>query len=116
MSGELGQKLDVIIEESQKVREIAAIAERARRRLLVATLVVGVIGALLLAGVMWVGLANRQTVDTIVGCTTPGGECYDRGQARTGEIVQRIVDAQIATVECRNEVDVRACVEQKLSP
>jgi hypothetical protein len=102
VSGELGQKLDAIIEESQKVRDIATIAEQARRRLLVATLVVGVIGALLLVSVLWVGLENRHTVDAI--------------QTQTGEVIQRIVDAQVAAVECRDEVDVRACVEQKLSP
>jgi hypothetical protein len=116
MSENLINKLDEVITESKKVREISALAEKARSRLLKLTLVVGVILILILGGVLWTGLLILDTSDTIACYTTPGEPCYDRQQDASDKVVQTLLDSQIAVVECQDEADVRACVEQKLVP
>jgi hypothetical protein len=116
VSAELNQKLDDVLTESKKVREITVIAERARRRLLEVVILVGALAVLLLGGVLWTVLQIQNVADTIACYTTVGTECYERQQQRSAAVVQGIIDAQIAAVECQDEPNVRACVEQKLAP
>jgi hypothetical protein len=108
--------LQELIKVSREMGDIATVAEKARNRLLRVTIAVGVLAMLLLAGVLFVAIDNRHTGDTIVDCTTPEGDCFRQNQARTGQVIQRILDGQIANTECRDEADVRACVEAKLAP
>jgi hypothetical protein len=112
---DLNRTLGELIEVSREMGTVASVAERARRRLLTITIAVGALATLLLAAVLLVAVENRQTGDQIVSCTSPDGECFKRGQTRTAQVVQRILDGQIANTECRNEPDVRACVEAKLA-
>jgi hypothetical protein len=106
--------LNQVIEEAKAVREIARIAEKARTRLVLVVLAVATLAVLLLVSVLWVGVNNQSLSRTIVDCTTAGGSCYEESRSRTTSVIDRVIDAQIATVECRNEPDIRACVEQKL--
>jgi hypothetical protein len=39
---------------------------------------------------------GKQTRDRIADCTTPGGECYQEGQKRTGEAIQILYEQGIA--------------------
>jgi hypothetical protein len=106
--------LNQVIEEARAVREIARIAEKARTRLMLVVLTVATLAVLLLVGVLWVGVTNQNLSRTIVDCTTAGGSCYEESRSRTASVIDRVIDAQIATIECRNEPDIRTCVEQKL--
>jgi hypothetical protein len=106
--------LKQVIEEAKAVREIARIAEKARTRLVLVVLAVATLGVLLLIGVLWIGVSNQNLSRTIADCTTAGGTCYEQSRSRTTSVIDQVIDAQIATIECRNEPDIRACVEQKL--
>jgi hypothetical protein len=108
--------LQDLLNVSREISTVATIAEKARIRLLKVTVAVAALAVLLLAGVLWVALENQRTANTIESCITPEGECFKQSQARTGTVVQRILDGQIANTECRDEADVRACVEAKLAP
>lgn len=123
MPEDLVQKLEDVITESRKLRETAVSAERARKRWTLVIQVATVALALALAGLLWMtfqirGLAqdNRELSETINSCTTPGEECFEDAQARTQGVVQRILEGQIAAQECREAIDIRTCMEQKLEP
>jgi hypothetical protein len=47
---------------------------------------------------------NRRTGQLIAGCTTPGGKCYERGQAQTASAVAAIV----ALIDERVRTDLAA--------
>lgn len=108
--------LEELTQIARETTEVATLATQASRRLRIAVLIGVVILVVLMAGVLGVAVENRRTADTIVDCTTPEGECFKQSQARTAGVVQRILDGQIANTECRDEADVRACVEAKLAP
>lgn len=94
--------------------------------------VIFVIGFLMLAGLIVIALQNRANgatartnTATIKDCTTPGGDCYQRGQQTTGAAVSQIV-AQvnahtnlvlIATLECSKphttNPELAACLRSK---
>jgi hypothetical protein len=90
--------------EQQKRANLAAIvaadpnASRAKRRwevarrlltILTATATVAALGLLIYLA----GSANAGA-EAIRDCTTPGGQCYERGQAQQAKAVAQIVDAQ----------------------
>lgn len=75
----------------------------------------GILGLLLLVGQGVVTVQNygnsaqtRRATSTILDCTTPGGQCYERSQTSTGRAVAQIVGeinahtdiVFLATVEC----------------
>lgn len=61
-------------------------------------------------------VVNRQNSELLVDCTVPGGECYERGQNRTGEAVAVIGRASVAAAYCaqrHEEIDqLEKCVLQ----
>ncbi len=65
-----------------------------------------------------VTLQSRATLRQITDCTTPGRACYDQGQARTGDAIQQLIDAQLAVAVCSKvettEPGLRACVTARL--
>jgi hypothetical protein len=113
---DLHRTLAELIEESKALASVATVAEKARIKLqwLVIALLVVVIPLVVID--VWIAVENKRTGDAIIDCTTPEGDCFQRNQTRTGEVIQRILDGQIANTECRDEADVRACVEAKLAP
>ena len=72
--------------------------------------------ALLLAGER----AATEARDRLLDCTTPEGECYREGQARTGRAVGSINEATVAAAYCArldasSVAVIRACVERELA-
>lgn len=108
--------LSDLIAAAREMESVAQAAERARWRLFVATLAIAAILLVMMVALLMVALANRETAQTIVSCTTPGGECFKQSQVRTAAVVERILDGQIANTECGDAADIRACVESKLEP
>lgn len=56
----------------------------------------GVVLALMLAGVLWIGLVNREGVARVKDCTTDGGKCKQRGEQDVAKAVSNIVLQQTA--------------------
>lgn len=97
-------------------------ARRHRDRRMMALLVVL---ALLVVALAALGLMNRRTneqnaelVRQIKDCTTAGGACYERGQARTGSAVAQVVRAQVFIDLCGRDpgndtaAEMQACVAE----
>ena len=63
--------------------------------------------------------ALKEAVRLIISCTTPEGECSQRGQRRTGEAVASINDVIIAAAACAKlhdtETAIRACVVRSIN-
>lgn len=59
-------------------------------------------------------LNGFQTRRTLVDCVTPGGRCFTESQARTGEAVQQLIDAnQLDEVATRRVVVIAAACAQE---
>lgn len=89
----------------------------------------GMVGIIIL-GFLLLGLAsdNRDNGDAtragtarIVDCTTPGGDCYEAGQAGQAKAISTLVQAQIAVSVCArdplnfDEAAVQKCVSDRLA-
>lgn len=71
-------------------------------------------------------LANLEQIravnERIADCTTVGGECYDRGAARTGQAIAELARLQIAIELCGRDADndtvaeMERCVAAKSKP
>lgn len=71
--------------------------------------------------------STKQTAELVEECTTPGGECYERGQENTGKAVSDIGRVTVLAAACAaslspEQVDVptradmiQRCIEQQLS-
>jgi hypothetical protein len=109
--------LELLLEESQKLRKDVKAAERNRRRLI--GLVAGlVVGGLILLIVNLVGvLSTRQIAETIACQTTPGASCFEQARDDADSTLTRILEGQIAVAECQNEAtsNLRSCVDLKLN-
>lgn len=64
---------------------------------------------------------NAETLRIIRSCTTPGDDCFDRGQERTAEVVADINEVSIFAAACAdmpgNQTvdDIYACVVRRLA-
>jgi hypothetical protein len=92
--------------EAERTR--LAIEDRTRQQRRIATLLIAFMLVMLFLFLLELGILiqnrqrsaqARQTLDTsakvaaqIADCTTPGGTCYNAGQARTGAAIQRLDD------------------------
>lgn len=47
---------------------------------------------LMMFGLGLIGWQGQQQRQDLIDCTTPGGECYERGQERTAEVIQTLLD------------------------
>jgi hypothetical protein len=61
---------------------------------------------------------NKATGDRIRDSTTPGGQCYQEGNSRTGTAIASINQVTIAAVSCANrhvgDAAIRVCVAEAL--
>lgn len=65
--------------------------------------------------------ASERTLDRVTECTTPGRECYERGQERTASAVADINRAAVYAAACADREGVQgvdeiyACVVRQLA-
>jgi hypothetical protein len=107
--------LELLLEESQRLRKDVKTAERNRRRLigLVAVLAAMVLSLLVVNIVST--LSTRGIAETIACQTTPGASCYEQARDDADSTLTRILEGQIAVAECRDDKNLRACVDLKLN-
>lgn len=121
----LRKNLADLIAESQALRADVKTSEAARRRESWFNLVISAIGMVAIVLVLVVAFQNRQITEQnndlsqqIRSCTTPGGDCYKEGQARTSTAVGKILEAQLVIAECARstttDAALRACATKKL--
>lgn len=64
---------------------------------------------------------NTEISEQIADCTTAGGDCYERGQARTGGAIAELVRAQIIVEACGRvpgndtAAEIQACVAEQMA-
>lgn len=62
---------------------------------------------------------NARTSELIADCTTEGGDCYRKGQARSATAVQGAIRGYLAVAQCQRVTDTDAelerCVARKLA-
>lgn len=89
-----------------------------------------VMTALILAvcsALTWIALSNRsinhtvqENTNRIIDCTTAGHDCYDNGQKSTGQAVQQLVVAGLASDWCvahtKTYADAQKCVIRLTKP
>jgi hypothetical protein len=116
----LRESLDSLIVESQMLRTDVRAAETQRsretaRRRQENLAMFGLLGVLSLLMLLMITVAwqNNQLAqhvkassDQLQDCTTPGGDCYKQGQARTGQAVQTLQRIQIYIVQCSRSLPV----------
>lgn len=60
---------------------------------------------------------NAQLIQQISDCTTPGGECYERGSKRSSEAITLLVQGLIFVETCSKthdtDVEIQSCVTKK---
>lgn len=117
--GSLGTELTRLANEAQSLRADVARDAQSRKKgqvmlgasIFVVLVLVTVLGVLLIQG--------QRTNDAIEDCTTPGGGCYQRGQAQTGRAIGQLISAQEAIAECSKSTasaaELRSCVAAKLA-
>lgn len=65
---------------------------------------------------------NRANGQRLIDCTTPGGQCFEDGNDRTGEAIGTINEVTILAASCvqlpgiDTEAEIRECIEQGLNP
>lgn len=103
----LRDSLSGLIAESQALRADVHSAEVARKRANQINL--GLLGLLslfvaLLVAIGWQGnetiKQSRETNKAIADCATPGGRCYEEGQARTGGAISAVVQISVFVSQC----------------
>lgn len=57
--------------------------------------------AMVVAVIVLIGIAqdNQRNGQLLIDCTQPGGDCYEKGQERTGEVIQLLLDEIHADLE-----------------
>lgn len=92
-------------------------------RIIIITMSIVVIVVLVMLVILGFGeYRAAQQRELILSCTTPTGQCYKEGQARTAGAVKSIVDANAAvaaaTAACSEShngyVAIRACIDRTL--
>lgn len=117
--GPIGTALETLATEATKLRAEVAAAER-KRKFFQLLLVGFVVALLVVVSGEWLSIAQgHRTGDRIESCTTPGGECYQRGQQQTGRAIGQLISAQESIAECEKStstaVELRSCVAAKLA-
>lgn len=143
--------LTALIRESQELREDVAAREKrqrqetaereARQRKVMMLLGLAVLVALVMIGSVMVLLVqsrqrgndtrallrtNAATNQRIADCTTQGGQCYEQGARRSGELIseliRRLLLAQKDIAVCRAQTEngtvaeLQACIDTALKP
>lgn len=81
-------------------------SDRLRRLILAVGVVVAVLFGLTGAGAVTVAVLNRQLNSQVHGCVTPGGDCYEDNQRRTGQAL-----GSIAATDLANAAAVAVCAK-----
>jgi hypothetical protein len=130
----LGEAASAMTEEIRADREQRAIeheqlvarARKQNRRIMWLLVIV----AVLVAALAGMAVVNRQTnaqsaevIREIRSCTSEKGECYQRGQQRTGAAIKELLDGNlrntVIVVSCaertETEAELLACAEARLA-
>jgi hypothetical protein len=107
---------------TSEIRMVDHARKSDRRQTLLVFALLG-IGAILMGVGVWrlntLSDQNHRLVARIESCTSPGGECYQRGQKQTGEAVENINKFVIWAAECSNDGEpdpvVERCIKQKFA-
>jgi hypothetical protein len=116
--------------EARGVEARTALAEQRQQNRRMLSLLV--IVAVLVAGLVTIGIANRrlgnanaalnkqnsQIVARIESCTTVGGKCYEQSAGRTKDAVTQLMRVQVAVAQCSRSTDtdteLELCVQHYL--
>ncbi len=129
---ELRRQLDSILDEAQRLRGDVHTAELARKRatkinIVVLAVLAGFVGMLLAIGYQNNQLATQtsKTNAAIEDCSTPGGKCYEEGQARTAAAVAALTKISIYVSQCGRlypgesgpeyDAKIERCVAERLA-
>lgn len=118
--GALQSSLSELIRESQKLRSDVHTAEQLRaqkiaqirRENLINMVIIGILALFMLVvlAIAWqsnqIAHDTRRNADTLIDCTTPGGQCYKEGTARTGQAVAVLQGIQQYIIECSRALPV----------
>lgn len=121
----LQKELRDVVAEARALRADVQTAEQARRRanhINLAVLGLVVVFVLMLVGVGWQATTtNRQIAD----CTTPGGNCYEDGRARTSGAIVALTRISVYVSQCGRlypgesgpeyDAKLERCVAEKLA-
>ena len=110
---ELVEKLDVMEERRRLDRRLWLVGIS-----VVATLCAFIVATVITTAILASG--NRENVRIIKDCTQVGGTCFQDGQKRTQDVVQLLIEQNLAVHTCRLKPEVvtpaqlEACVELEL--
>jgi hypothetical protein len=109
----LSKELHTRGEELQDVTDALRHALEALRRYRRLVVVLAVVAVIALVGLGVIAALNLRNGAAIRSCTTPGGSCYERGQAQTAAAVAQINQAALIAAFCAAHSDtlaeVKAC-------
>jgi hypothetical protein len=116
--------------QREKTNKIALDRQRRQNR---RTTILLVFVAVVVVGLLTIVVQNRsrsnenatilrqtaRTSSQVVDCTTPGGDCYERGNERTEEALSRFMQLIIAVEACggqyATESEIEACAIRRLA-
>lgn len=103
-------------EEAKKLRRYIVTAGLAVLLPVLALLATVILGTVLLVRLSDVAEVNKANGEIVKDCTTPGGECFERGQRATGDAVGSINKVTILVARCQaaGRADLEACVGEGL--
>lgn len=78
-------------------------------RLLIALFIIWLVGTNMIQ--VWDIFEGREQRGILVDCTSPGGECYERGQERTGEAVGNINRIVVLAAACADRPGAHTVLE-----
>jgi hypothetical protein len=73
------------------------------------------------ASILHNGEISKQSVDILVDCTTPQGECYKSGNKSQSSAVRSINEVSILAAYCANKPEnktadtIRACIQDEIN-
>lgn len=101
------EALAPLVTESQELRnDMRTSDEIQRKRNMISMGVMGTIAAAMILMAFMVYQTNqvaqqmRSITETMAECTTPGGPCYEKGNARTATAIGDIIAANIYMAQC----------------
>ena len=115
---DLSTLVENLTSEATELRGLATIAEHARKRLILVTIIIFVIALVLMLvqTVMVVRLADVQ--DTLECFTIPGEPCYEESQVNQERVIQRIIDGRVVSQFCTRDAETiqeaQACVDETM--
>lgn len=115
---DLSTLIEKLTDEATELRGTATIAEHARKRLIIITIIIFAVALVLMSvqTVMVVRLTDVQ--DTLECFTIPGEPCYEESRVNQGSVIQRIIDGQVISEFCARDAETveeaQICVDETL--